>query len=75
MPLMGGANPIPDSHMLATSYLASPPNLPHYARLHGSSAWCPSFAERDDPLSNFYLQVSLDNFDLGWIELRILYLI
>jgi len=67
-----GANPIPDSHMTATSYLGSPyNNLPQNARLHGPSAWMPSFAELEDPLSNFYLQVSLGTFDLGWVELRI----
>jgi len=52
---MGGTNLIPNAHMTASSEMFPA----YYARLHGSSAWEATFAERDAPVPRFYLQVSL----------------
>ena len=65
--LVGGATPIPDDHMTATSvhYIFSP----YKARLYEESAWCPSLEEVGAPAPNMYLQVSLTTFKLGWVVL------
>ena len=65
-PLVGGANPIPDVHMTASSYLIGVTGihfLPSNARLNGTSAWCPSTAEIDAPIPTMYIQVSLSAFN------------
>jgi len=69
--LVGGATPIPDAHMTASSWYSETgwniiTHLPHYARLHGTSAWCSSTAEKDASVPNMYLQVSITIFKLRW---------
>jgi len=56
-PLMGGSNPIPDSHMTASSVFNTQ-CLPNFARLHGQYAWSASQAELDAPVPNLYIQVN-----------------
>jgi len=62
---VGGADPIPDSHMTASSF-RSISTGPSFARLGGTSgAWCPSQEEKIATVPNFYLQVSSITFDMG----------
>ena len=67
---MGGITPIPDAHMTASSIRTQVfgfTNLPHYARLHGTSAWCSSTAEKDATVPNMYLQVSITIFKVAFV--------
>jgi len=54
---VNGNNPIPDASMTASSDLGLGWK-PFNARLHGSTAWCASAAERGTVPPNFYIQVS-----------------
>jgi len=60
---VGGDVPIPDSHMTASSQLFFL-GIPSRARLGGQKAWCPSEEEKNAAVPNFYLQVSLNTFNL-----------
>jgi len=58
--LVSGSSPIPDSQITASSELDAS-LAPSYARLHNTvahGAWCPSWADRDAPTLNMYIQVS-----------------
>jgi len=56
--LMGGATPIPDSYITASSqYGTGSGSAPHQARLQNSRAWCPSTAEKDAAVPAMWLQV------------------
>jgi len=65
-PLVGGATPIPDSYMTASSVYAAH-RMPFNARINGTSAWCASTLERDATEPNMYLQVSLCIVKLGCV--------
>ena len=57
-PLMGGATPIPDSYMTASSYWNNDvKSAPYTARLYNSLGWCPSTAEKDAAVPAMWLQV------------------
>jgi len=57
-PLMGGVNPIPDSHMTASSF-HSTNYQPHRGRFSESNyAWVPASSETSAPVPNMYIQVS-----------------
>jgi len=57
-PLMGGANPIPNSYMTSSSQDGtSSASAPYQARLYNSLGWCPSAAENNAVPPAMWLQV------------------
>ena len=68
-PLVTGSIPVPDAYMTASSFYedATYNCRPYLARLHGSTAWRPTNAERDAPVPNFYIQVSFDTLGLDGV--------
>jgi len=67
---VGGANPIPDGYMTASS-IYSTSYQAHFARLHGTGGWGASQAELDAPVPNIFLQVSSDTCKTDCVVLHV----